>query len=164
MFIDIIAGTLLIIALIKGFSKGFIVAVFSFAAIIIGLVVALKLSASVSVFLQNSTNISNYWLPFISFAVIMIAVIFLAKLVAKFVEKTVELAMMGWLNKILGVALFASLYLIIFSVLVFYFAKLNIIKPETLAASKSYPIIKPVAPKIIDLIGDSHHYLIDTAK
>lgn len=164
MFIDILFATLLIVAFIKGFTKGFVVAIFSFVAIIVGLLAALKLSAAFAIFLQKSTNIANYWLPFISFALIMIGVIFLAKLLAKFVEKTIEFAMMGWLNKLAGVALFASVYLIILSVVLFYLNKLSIIKPETIASSKSYVLIEPIAPKIIDFIGDSHHYLIDSTK
>lgn len=146
-------------AIIKGYTKGLVLAIFSFAAIIIGLLLALKLSATVSVWLQQSTNISNYWLPFISFSLIMLAVIVTARLGAKIIEKSLQLAMLGWLNKLAGICLFAALYTIVLSVVLFYFDKLGFIKPETFAASKSYFIIKPWATKFIQFLGDAKHYI-----
>ena len=101
MLIDIIFLFIIVAALIKGYSKGLIVAVFSFAALIIGLAAALKLSSVVASWLQTSTSISGYWLPFLSFALVMIAVIFIVKLGAKFVEKTVQFKYVNgkWLKK-----------------------------------------------------------------
>ncbi|MCX6210332.1 MAG: CvpA family protein, partial [Bacteroidetes bacterium] len=141
MFIDAIFCSLIFLAIIKGYTKGLVLAVFSFAAIILGLLLALKLSTTVSLWLQKSTNISNYWLPFISFALIMLGVVLLAKIGAKIIEKSLQLVMLGWLNKLAGIFLFASLYIIILSIVLFYFDRLGFIKPETFATSKSYFLI-----------------------
>jgi membrane protein required for colicin V production len=153
MFIDILFLFIIIAAVIKGYSKGLIVAVFSFAAILIGLAAALKLSAFVAVWLQTSTSISSYWLPFLSFALVMIAVIFLVKLVATIVEKTVQFAMMGWVNKMGGIVLYAALYTSILSVVLFFFNKMNLVKQDTFATSKSYWFIEPWASKLIAGFG-----------
>ena len=56
MIIDIIFLILLALAVIKGISRGFIVAVFSFFAIIIGVAAAMKLSYIVANWLQHSFN------------------------------------------------------------------------------------------------------------
>lgn len=153
MFIDIIFLFVIIAAVIKGYSKGLIVAIFSFVAFIVGLAAALKLSSQVAVWLQKSTSISSYWLPFLSFALVMIGVIFLVRLVAKFVEKTVQFAMMGWVNKLGGIALYAALYTSLLSVVLFFFSKMSLIKPETFVASKSYWFIQPWATKVIAVFG-----------
>ena len=153
MLIDIIFLFIIVAALVKGYSNGLIVAVFSFAALIIGLAAALKLSSTVAVWLQTSTSISGYWLPFLSFALVMIAVIFLVKLGARFIEKTVQFVMMGWINKLGGIVLYAALYTSIFSVLLFFFNNMHLIKQETFAASKSYWFIEPFASKIITGFG-----------
>jgi len=158
MFIDAIFCSLIFLAIIKGYTKGLVLAVFSFAAIILGLLLALKLSTTVSLWLQKSTNISNYWLPFISFALIMLGVVLLAKIGAKIIEKSLQLVMLGWLNKLAGIFLFASLYIIILSIVLFYFDRLGFIKPETFATSKSYFLIKPWAPKFIEILGDTKHF------
>jgi membrane protein required for colicin V production len=149
MFIDVIFLLAMIAAIIKGYSKGLVVAVFSFAAVIIGLAAALKLSSLVAVWLQTSTSISSYWLPFLSFALVMIGVVFLVRLGAKIVEKTVQFAMMGWVNKLGGIVLFAALYVSILSVVLFFFDKMHLLKTDTITASKFYWFIQPLAPKVI---------------
>jgi len=153
MIIDIIFILLLIYATVKGYRNGFIIAVFSFLGIIIGLAAAMKLSAVVAGWLKNSTNISSAWLPFLSFLAVMIGVILLVRLGAVFIQKTLELVLLGWLNKLTGIVLYAALYITIFSVILFYAEKIQWIKPETLLASKTYTFIQPWGPKAINLFG-----------
>ena len=59
MMLDGIFLILLIIAIIKGYSRGLIVALFSFLAIIIGLVAAIKLSAVVAAYLENNAHLNG---------------------------------------------------------------------------------------------------------
>ena len=153
MIIDIIFILLLIFATVKGYRNGFIIAVFSFLGIIIGLAAAMKLSAVVAGWLKNSTNISAAWLPFLSFLAVMIGVILLVRLGAVFIQKTLELVLLGWLNKLTGIVLYAALYITIFSVVLFYAEKIQWIKPGTLLASKTYTFIQPWGPKAINLFG-----------
>lgn len=153
MFIDILFLLSIIAAIIKGYSKGLIVAVFSFAAIIIGLAAAIKFSSVVANWLNSATNLPAYWMPFLSFSIVIIGVIIVVRLGAKIVEKTVQLAMMGWLNKLGGIILFASIYISILSVVLFFFDKMHILKPETISSSASYWFVKPWAPKIIAGFG-----------
>jgi membrane protein required for colicin V production len=88
----------------------------------------------------------------------MLGVVLLAKIGAKIIEKSLQLVMLGWLNKLAGIFLFASLYIIILSIVLFYFDRLGFIKPETFATSKSYFLIKPWAPKFIEILGDTKHF------
>lgn len=153
MIIDIIVAIILILAAIKGFRQGLIVALFSFIAFFIGLAAALKLSAVVADHLGKAVNVSDKWLPILSFAVVFLVVVILVRLGAKFIQKTVELAMLGWVNRIGGILLYASLYILIFSILVFYADQLNIIKPDTKAESVTYNFIQPLGPKLMDWLG-----------
>jgi membrane protein required for colicin V production len=99
MLLDIIFAILVVFAIIKGFQKGLIVAVFSFIAFFIGLAAALKLSAVVAAYLGKSVKISDQWLPVISFIVVFIIVIILVNLGARAIEKVFQLAMLGWITK-----------------------------------------------------------------
>lgn len=153
MFIDCILIILLIIAVIKGLRKGFVVAVFSFLAVIVGLAAAMKLSAATAEWLKNSTNVSAAWLPFLSFALVMIVVVVLVRIGASMIESAMKMVMLGWLNKLSGIVLFAALYITIYSVVLFYADKMHWIKPSTFFSSQSYPFIKPWGPKAIDLFG-----------
>ncbi len=153
MFIDGLVVLLLCLAIIKGFRQGFIVAVFSFLALFIGLAAALKLSVVMASWLQMHTAIGARWLPFLSFALVMILVSLLVRIGAAFIQKTFELAMMGFINRLMGIFLYSVLYTIILSVVLFYTVQMHLINEKTLADSKFYGFIAPWGPKIIDLLG-----------
>ena len=154
MIIDIIFFILLAIAVIKGISRGFIVAVFSFLAIIIGVVAAMKLSYIVAERLQHTFNTGKQWLPFLSFLIVLICVIFLVRLIAGVIQRAVNIAMLGWLNKLGGIVLFILLYISVYSVILFYLTKMNVIKAETITASRLYEFIEPFGYKIVDITGN----------
>ena len=153
MIIDIIFLLLMVFALVKGYRNGFVVAVFSFLGIIIGLAAAMKLSTVVAGWLKDSTSISAAWLPFLSFLLVMIGVMFLVRLGAKLIQSAMELVMLGWLNKLSGIVLYAALFITLYSVLLFYAIKLQWLKPEALQASQVYTFIEPWGPKAIGLFG-----------
>jgi len=159
MFIDIIVVVLLIIAIFKGLSKGLIVGIFSFLAIIIGLAAALKLSALVASCLEEDVNISQQWLPVIAFAVVFIIIVLLVRLAAKALESITRIVMLGWLNRLGGVFFFSLIYLFIFSIILFYAGNLNLLSKETVQHSIVFPYLQPLAPRIINGRGVCYLFL-----
>jgi|KBSMisStandDraft_5_1062788.scaffolds.fasta_scaffold26066_4 membrane protein required for colicin V production len=151
--IDIIFVVILVIAVIKGLRKGLAVALFSIVAFIIGLAAAIKLSAAVAVYLEKNIALSNRWLPVISFLVVFIVVVVLVNLGGKLVEKTFEMAFLGWVNRIGGAIFYVLLYTLIFSILLFYAEKMHFIKQETVSNSIAYPYLKPWGPAVINTLG-----------
>ena len=153
MIIDLIFAVLMVLALIHGYRRGLIVAVFSFIAIIVGLAAAIKLSTVVAKHLGHAVKISDRWLPIISFIVVFIVVIILIRLGAKVIQRTTETVMLGWVNRLGGVILYATIYTTVFSILLFYAGKIKLIKSETIQASVTYTFIQPWGPKAIDALG-----------
>jgi membrane protein required for colicin V production len=153
MWIDIVAVIIIVYAAIKGFRKGLIVALFSFAAIFIGLAAALKLSAVLANYLRERSHTESHWWPMVAFAIIFIAVLFIVRWAAAIVEKTVEFAMLGWINKIGGFLLYVVLYLLIFSIVLFYANQANMIDQETKSRSTGYSYIEPWGPAAINGVG-----------
>lgn len=153
MPVDIIFIVLLAIAIWKGYAKGFVIAIFSFFSIIIGLAAAVKLSAIVANWLGVNTGITQKWLPVLAFVLVIVCIALLVRLVAKMVETTVELALLGWVNKLLGILFFALLYLFTYSVVLFYCSKMGLLSAETIAQSKTYSFIQPLGPYVIDAFG-----------
>jgi len=129
------------------------VALFSIVAFIIGLAAAIKLSATVAVYLGKNIALSNRWLPVISFLVVFIVVVVLVNLGGKLVEKTFEMAFLGWVNRIGGAIFYVLLYTLIFSILLFYAEKMHFIKQETISNSITYPYLKPWGPAVINTLG-----------
>ena len=143
----------MITALVKGYLNGFIVAVFSVIALMVGLAAAMKLSTVVAVYLKDSGSLTNKWLPILSFIIVFLAALLIVRLGAAAIQKGMELVMLGWLNRLAGIALYAMLYTIILSVVLFYAGKINVVTPESFINSYSYPFIQPWGPKAINSLG-----------
>ena len=120
MLLDLLFAVIIVLAILRGYQRGLVVGLFSLVAVIIGLAAAMKLSTVVAAYIGSAVKVSDQWLPIISFAVVLLIVILLIRLGARAIEKTVELAMLGWVNKIAGIILFAAIYIVVFSVLLFY--------------------------------------------
>ncbi len=153
MTIDIFFAGLMILAVIKGFQRGLIVSIFSILAFIIGLAAAIKLSTVVAAYLGKSLTLSAQWLPIVSFALVFIAVVVVVRLGANMIERSVQWAMLGWINKIGGILIYAIAYSIILSVILFYANEMHLLKQETMEASVTYTYLKPWGPKVIDGFG-----------
>jgi len=52
-----------------------------------------------------------------------------------------------------GMVLYIMFYTIIFSIFLFFAAKLFLIQPATIQDSKLYPYIAPWGPKVMDSLG-----------
>jgi membrane protein required for colicin V production len=150
MLLDIIFVILLILAIVKGYQRGLIVGIFSLIAIIIALAAAMKLSAVVASYLGENVNVSQQWLPVISFAVVFVVMVLLIRLGANLLQKTVELAMLGWLNRLGGIIFYIVIYTIVYSVVLFYAGQVKIIQEPTIANSITYSFVQPWGPKAIN--------------
>ena len=150
MLLDLVLVVIMIVAIIKGYQRGLIVGVFSLVGIIIGLAAAIKLSAVVAGYIGKAITISHTWLPIISFIIVFIIVVLLVRLGANMLQKTVEVALLGWVNRLGGILLYIAIYLIIYSVILFYAEQVNLVKPDTIHNSVTYTFIQPWGPKVIN--------------
>ena len=153
MSIDLIYFIIILIAVFKGLRRGFIIAIFSVTAIIIGLAAAIKLSAAAAIYLNSAVSISSRWLPVLSLIVVFILVVLVVRLGANLLQKTVEIAFLGWLNRLAGAVAYTFLYTIVFSVLLFFAEQLHLLKDDSIADSKVYSWIKPIGPYVINGVG-----------
>jgi membrane protein required for colicin V production len=150
MLIDLVFVILIFIAAFKGLRNGLIVALFTLIGFIVGIAVAVKLSAVAAAYIGSAVNIAERWLPLVAFIVVFVAVLLLVRLGAKALEGVVEVAMLGWLNRLGGVLFYALLYIFMFSIVLFYLSQVHFIKPETEQASVTYSYVQPLGPKVIE--------------
>ena len=153
MIIDIVFLILCVGAIIKGVRNGLIVGVFSLLAFIIGLAAALKLSVVTAGWLAEIIPIDPKWMPLISFAIVFILVVFLVRWAAGLIQKTVEFAWLGWANKLGGILFYLIIYILIFSVVLFYFTQMRLIDQTTIAESRTYEFLEPWGPVVINGFG-----------
>ena len=145
MLIDILFLGMMAIAIFKGIRNGLIVAIFSIVGWILGIIAAFKFADVAAGYLQGSINLSPRVLYILSFIIVFLLVMLLVNLGAKLVEKTVELALLGWVNRLGGIFFYVLLYALIFSVMIYFAEKVKLISEQTIATSRVYPWVKPIA-------------------
>lgn len=150
MFLDILLLIILVLAIIKGYQRGLIVGIFSFVAVIIGLAAAMKLSAVAADYIGSAVKVSDRWLPVISFIVVFIVVVLLVRLGANLIQKTVEFSMLGWVNRLGGMLFYAAIYIIVYSVVLFYAEQVKLVQPATIDQSATYAYVQPWGPMAVN--------------
>jgi len=153
MRIDVLFLLLMVLAVFRGLRHGLILSVMSALAWIVGLAAALKLSAAIALLLKNSIHVSTRWLPVLAFLLVFLGVVLMIRWGARLIEEGLDLTMMGWLNKLAGVLLYAVIYTIVFSVLLFYAIQVHLVSAATASSSVVYPVIRSWGPMAIDELG-----------
>ena len=153
MLIDLIFAVILVLAILKGYQRGLVIGLFSLVAVIIGLAAAMKLSTVVAGYIGKAVKVSEEWLPIISFAVVFLIVLLLIRLGARAIEKAIEVVLLGWVNNIGGIILFAAIYITVFSVLLFYAEQMKLLQADTIDKSVTYSFVQPWGPKAMNGFG-----------
>lgn len=175
MLLDLIYAVILILAVLQGYRRGLIVGLFSLVSVIVGLAAAMKLSIVAAKYIGNLIKISDEWLPIISFVVVFLLAVLLIRWGARAIEKTIEMVMLGWVNKIGGMLFYVAIYTIVFSVVLFYAEQMKWLQPGLINKSVAYPFVQPWGPKAInglgsiipvfkDMFGDLEHFFDHLAK
>lgn len=153
MGIDIVFAIILAFAIYKGYSRGLIVAVFSFIAVTVGMAAALKLTTVAVLYAQQHWEIHTRWLPVICFIALFVGVVLLVRLGATLLETLIKAAMLGWVNKLGGIILYSAIFIIAYSILLWIANQLYWLSPETKLQSVVYPYIEHLGPAVMNGLG-----------
>ncbi len=140
--LDIILLICFIPGIIRGLSKGFLEQALALAGVVLSVWAAFRFSSLVCVWLKPYVDVSETTLNVIAFALILVAVSLLVLLLAKLLTKVAELAMLGWLDKILGLVFALAVNALVIGVFIVLFdtvnAKFALVKPDVLKESIVY--------------------------
>ncbi len=101
--IDLVFIILLLWSAYRGFTKGFIVQLATFAALLLGILGAVMFSDFTSGLIIKKFEVSGQYLPIISFAVTFIAIVIGVHILAKMINKLIDAIALGIVNRLLGV-------------------------------------------------------------
>jgi membrane protein required for colicin V production len=161
-FIDIILCGFLLYGLVSGLWNGFFMELASLVSLFVGIYIAIKFTYIIKILIGNHFHWSAKTIQIIAFAVTFILVVVAISLLAKFFTSLANFASLGIFNK-LGGGLFGLLRMIlILSVLLNLFQKVNgnyiFAKKETLEKSLLFYPIKKTAqffyPALSDLVRE----------
>ena len=123
--IDVVLGCLLLYGLVRGFWNGFFIEIASLFSLLLGIFIAIKFSSFAQSLLSSHVSWSPRTIQIIAFALTFIAVVIGLSVLAKFLTTISTFAGLGVFNKI-GGAFFGLLKtLLLISVTLHFFHKMN---------------------------------------
>lgn len=147
--LDIVILACFLPAIWTGLKKGLIHQLVGVAIVVLSIWLGLHFSEPVAGKLSEIMNTSELGLKLASFAVIFLATAASLKVLGVLIEKLVKLALLGWLNKLLGVVLAVLKYALIICLVIMLFDSINsmtgLIKPEKLEPCIVYNFLKNIA-------------------
>ncbi len=156
--VDIILLICFVPAVVQGFRKGFISQVIAIVSIIAGVWISFRFTSEASVWLAQYITGSEQMLKVISFAIIFAAVIAVLALLGRLLEGVIKLVMLGWLNKLLGVAFSLLKAGLIVGLAIMLFCSLNntfgLVNEEVLDESVLFPPLKNLAYTIFPYLKE----------
>ena len=151
--LDLIYLICLAIFLFRGFRKGLVIALFSFLSIIIGMIGALKISNSVAASLFADHPIAAKWSPLLAYIIVFFIIVWLVRIVASIIQKSLKIIALGFVNRLLGALLYGLLITLVFSIFIWLFSKMEFLSKDTLENSSVVVVIAPLAPYFFELFS-----------
>ena len=137
--LDIILLVCFVPALVTGIRKGLVEQLVSLVSIFVGVWAAFKFSVVIGEWLNGFIHADQKIVNIAAFAITVIITIFLLAAVGKIITKTLSLASLGWLNRLLGFVFALLKAALIIGLLIFVFdtfnGKRNIVNTELLDGS-----------------------------
>lgn len=152
--IDIILGIFLLLGLVRGFFKGFLLELSGLLALIAGIYAAIHFSAPVQSFLSSFIGWEERYLSLLAFALTFFAVVIVISLIGKILTKMASLIALGIINRLLGavfgllkMAFLASIFLMFLNQ-----TQVMALEEETTESSILYEPVAKMAPLLLPTI------------
>jgi membrane protein required for colicin V production len=144
--LDIVLLLLFIPGIIRGISKGFLEQAIALVGIVFSVWAAFKFLTPACDLLRQYITIPDTILQVVAFLLILIVVSVVVLLLAKLLTKVVEMALLGWLNKALGLVSAILITAVVLGVLIILFdtvnGQFNLVKSDILETSVVYNLLK----------------------
>lgn len=155
--LDLVFGVIIVVVAIMGAFKGFVRQVVGLLSIFAGVWCAFKFSSWAAVKVQQWCHAGERTMYIACFIIIVVLVILLGWLLARFIEKILKITTLGWLNRLLGAILGAAKIILLLSVIVYAFNRINtnwnLVSNATLKESSIWVWL-------VDLYGKVFPYLL----
>jgi membrane protein required for colicin V production len=150
--LDIIFLIPLLFALYRGFKNGIIHMAASLAALVLGILLAIKLRPLFASVLNSLFTISPENMNVIAFTVAFVSIVLVVHLLAFAVEKLIKAVALNFINRLLGMGFGLLVTAFVISMILWPVNKINeekqIIKPERIEGSLLYKPLSAFAPAV----------------
>jgi membrane protein required for colicin V production len=155
-YLDLIILLVFAWAAFRGFTKGLVVMVAAFIALIIGVWGAVKFSGIVAGWLVNTMNVSSPYMQLISFTVTFLGIVIAINIAAFFLSRLLDIIALGFLNRlfggVFGILKMALLLSVLFLILNAFNTRYEFLPENDVENSKLYQPVAKLAPGIFPFL------------
>ena len=156
--VDIVIVCCFLPVLYFGIKNGLVKQLVALAVLYFGITLSLRFSAPVGEWVVEHTGISEFWGKAISFILIFFAVALVLSLFGRILEKIIQISLLGWLNKLLGIVMTFCIFALLLSVIVYLVDSANnileFIPKEKLEESRFYPALLDLSQQLFPRFKD----------
>ncbi len=151
--IDLIILIIAALGAVQGVFKGFILSATSLLGLILGFYISLRFAWYIEAILRQSTGSDSALMHLLAFGICYLLVIIVMYFIGKTIQKMLEMASLGCLNRISGAIFGAFKGLLLVSALIYVIEIAGqgglLIKPEKKEASVLYKPIAQLVPSLV---------------
>ena len=161
-YIDLIILVPILYGAVHGFMKGFVVAISGLVALVLGIYGAILLSDRLGVYLAESHGLEGELMPFVAFALVFLGIVIGVHFLGKLIQKGIEMAALGIVNKLAGGLFGAAKAALILSVVILLVEKVDtyfeFLPKDKLAESTLYGPMSDITQEYFPKIADSQAF------
>jgi len=154
MIFDILFVVFIAIGFWRGYKHGVLYSIFSILGWFLGIVAALKFSYLLVDLLKRFTGLGPKGLVIVSFILILLFVLVLARFLAWGLEEILKSANMNLPNQVFGGLLHSLIGLYVLCVFIWFLNRLEVFPQHQKDTSHVYPYIGNLAPKVVEVSGN----------
>ncbi|MFM8347364.1 MAG: CvpA family protein, partial [Bacteroidota bacterium] len=140
---DIALVILLLLGAWSGYRKGFLMALFSLAAILLGAWGAYQLMDAGQAYLSKELGVTGNYVPYVAFLVIFLIILIGVKLAGSIVRSAIEGTTVGEIDQWMGAGLGLIRYTLVISFLLVALNRLDLGLPERwTSGSVVFPVVE----------------------
>lgn len=153
MFLDILLLIVLVWGFVTGYRRGILHSLFFLVGIAAGILTAVKFSALAGTYISEWLAIDPTYLPIISFALVFILTLGIVLMIANGLEELLKFAKLNLFNKLAGAVVWMTIGLLVLSTAFWYLAQYELLGQEQINESKTYDLVAPVSPFVVEQVG-----------
>ena len=115
--IDVFLIVMILIGAIAGYREGFLMELFSFFALVLGVLGAFKLLGWAIILIDENFEVDKKALPYIAFGVVFVIIVIAVRLVGNMIKLSIDKSFLGRVDQVAGAALGLLKMAFIFSVI-----------------------------------------------
>lgn len=153
MNLDVICAIIILAFFIQGYKKGILIAFFSFAALVIGLLLSLKLSKTCAWWMLQRGLAGGGASLLLSYIALFVGVGWVVRQLGSALSGLADVVMLGWADHLIGGALYGLVGVLICSTVLWVGSQTQLLSKDLLASSPAAMAMAAWAPRAFQQLG-----------